>query len=397
MFWLTLILFGLLILILGFIFRYSLKRNNRESFSNYTQIPNLEPVIGPRPNIYFPFNYQYSDNFYFSKSEISNKTMDKILTKNIDFKKRNKYQQLNFSQIKEYKYDYYSGFTGYKINNEIVRECILDVVNKINRTTFKDTPQNNTVYFLFILVDFQIIKVSSHQEILNIETLIDLYRFEKASGFQIYLEMYIDKNEIIINKMSVSGNFNEDNIKINPFQNESNVQLYKEYPYYTPNINNQNGYLLDSNEKKKKTLSVNENIKLLENRLNKGKNVKYDNSFKCINSTGDNLYDCISDKNIIGEKKKPGVWDRPCLFDIECPFYKANKNTENNFGGCVNGTCQMPLGVKNVGHHFYTDLDRAVCYNCIDKEYCCQDQLNLKKYSKLKSPDYAFKNDKRLF
>ena len=64
---------------------------------------------------------------------------------------------------------------------------------------------------------------------------------------------------------------------------------------------------------------------------------------------------------------------------------------------CQWGQCQMPLGVKNVGHHFYTDLDRAVCYNCIDKEYCCQDQLNLKKYSKLKSPDYAFKNDKRLF
>ena len=159
----------------------------------------------------------------------------------------------------------------------------------------------------------------------------------------------------------------------------------------------QNGYLLDSNEHKKITLSINNDIEFLNHRLNKGKNIKYDNSFRCFNSSGSNLHECVSNKNIIGQKKKPGIWDRPCLFDIECPFYKANKNTKNNLGGCVNGTCQMPLGVKNIGYHFYTDLDKAVCYNCIDKNHCCQDQLNLKKYSKLKSPDYAFSNDKRLF
>ena len=55
-------------------------------------------------------------------------------------------------------------------------------------------------------------------------------------------------------------------------------------------------------------------------------------------------------------------------------------------GGCVNGKCQMPLGVTNVGYHFYTDLDMSICYNCIDSEHCCLDQLDRKKYSKLKSP-----------
>lgn len=386
-----LILLFLLILFLG------ITCGNRESFLDYKQIPNLEPIIGKTPNIYFPFSFKYSKKFHFAKSEISNKEMDDILMLTIDFEKRKKYQALNFTQLEEYRYDYYSGFTGDKINNKVIQDCLLDILNRINRVIGTDLVRNYRLYFLFILINFQVIKVSTYQDIVKIDTLMDLYRFEKASGFQIYLEMYIDRNEIIINTMKVSGNFNEDKIKTSPFDKESNVNLYKDYPYYKANLNNQNGYLLDSNEQKKKILSVNENIQFLRNRLNKGKNVVYDNSFKCFNSTGDNLYDCISDKDIIGREKNPGVWDRPCLFDKECPFYKANKNTPNNFGGCVNGTCQMPLGVKNLGHHFYTNLEKATCYNCIDKEYCCLDQLNLKKYSKLKSPDYAFKNDKRLF
>lgn len=393
MFWFILIL--IVIIILCWVF---LKKNkNPESFTNYKTIPNLKPIIGNTPYIHLPNNYKYSEKFYFPQSEILNEDMNKILFKNIDHIKKKKYQSFIFKEIQEFNYDYYLGYSGSKINTKVIRKCLLDVIDRINNTVVKYYNQSNYFYFLFFLLDFEIIKILSYKKIVKLETLFEVYRFEKNYGFQIYLELIIDKNEIIVSDMRITGNISEDNIKVSPFKEESNVQVYKQFPYYKPNLKSQNGYLLDSNEHKKITLSINKEIQFLNQRLDKEKNIKYDNSFKCFNSSGRNLHECISNKNIIGQTKTPGVWDRPCLFDVECPFYKSNKNTKNNLGGCVNGTCQMPLGVKNIGYHFYTDLDKAICYNCIDKNNCCQDQLDLKKYSKLKSPDYAFSNDKRLF
>lgn len=92
-----------------------------------------------------------------------------------------------------------------------------------------------------------------------------------------------------------------------------------------------------------------------------------------------------------------GVWDAPCQDDRECPFYKANKNYDNSFGGCnrTTGECQMPYGVKRVGYKKVTK-DNPICYNCAgDTNTCCWDQDQKKKdqYSKMKSPDYVFDGD----
>jgi len=38
-----------------------------------------------------------------------------------------------------------------------------------------------------------------------------------------------------------------------------------------------------------------------------------------------------------------GIWDRPCRNDMECPFYDARRGR----GGCLEGICEMPLGVGN--------------------------------------------------
>ena len=32
--------------------------------------------------------------------------------------------------------------------------------------------------------------------------------------------------------------------------------------------------------------------------------------------------------------------------DSECPFYKSNKNYENTFGDCINGYCEVPIGLN---------------------------------------------------
>lgn len=100
-------------------------------------------------------------------------------------------------------------------------------------------------------------------------------------------------------------------------------------------------------------------------------------------------------------KRKKTYWDRPCTMDTECPFFQANKNYPNYRGGCIDGRCEMPIGVQAVSFQKYDPNTKPLCHGCIDPTdpYCCTDQMlnqqkqRHKKYSSLKSPDYAFDID----
>jgi hypothetical protein len=117
-----------------------------------------------------------------------------------------------------------------------------------------------------------------------------------------------------------------------------------------------------------------------------------------------NKADCESKYSFLGDSKPFGVWDKPCKKDEECIFYKGNRNYENDYGKCVNNTCQLPLNMKNLGYHFFIDEPETqpLCYNCDSDRWlpttelgtCCKEQENNKdKYKFLKGPDYAFKGD----
>lgn len=103
-----------------------------------------------------------------------------------------------------------------------------------------------------------------------------------------------------------------------------------------------------------------------------------------------------------------GVWDRPCIINDECPYYKSNKNYENEYGRCLsNGKCEMPIGVSTIGYRIPKNEDKALCHNCdkipgwniSDKGMtCCEEQKKISGTSsnfKFKSPDYMFENDRR--
>ncbi len=112
---------------------------------------------------------------------------------------------------------------------------------------------------------------------------------------------------------------------------------------------------------------------------------------------------CESPMDPYGRKKNSGVFDTPCKKDEECPYYKMNKNYDNEYGKCINGKCQLPLNMENVGYHYYkTDRTKLpLCYNCNSDKFepstlldtCCEKQFDRKLYPFLKSPDYAFEND----
>lgn len=89
---------------------------------------------------------------------------------------------------------------------------------------------------------------------------------------------------------------------------------------------------------------------------------------------------CESEIDLNGNKKKKGIWDRPCDYDNECPFFQKNTNYKNYRGNCNSGFCELPLGVKRTG--FRTYEGKPFCHGCeMNDHKCCEKQ---------KQPDYAF-------
>lgn len=99
-------------------------------------------------------------------------------------------------------------------------------------------------------------------------------------------------------------------------------------------------------------------------------------------------YACFNDPIVKREEDcEKGMWDRPCETNSECPFYQINKNYKNYRGGCFNGYCEMPIGIKRLAYRTFDDTTRAMCHGCgpdEDNEKCC---------GKSASPDYAFPLD----
>lgn len=116
----------------------------------------------------------------------------------------------------------------------------------------------------------------------------------------------------------------------------------------------------------------------------------------------DRLYNCYDHPYISDEitcKSNGFIWDRKCMSNEECPFYLKNKNYINDRGGCVNGFCELPLGIKRLSYRNYDEElkfnNYPRCNGCKDlneedEMMCCENQ---KKNSK--GPDYIFENEKR--
>ena len=108
-------------------------------------------------------------------------------------------------------------------------------------------------------------------------------------------------------------------------------------------------------------------------------------------------YQCESIFDKFGRKKHANTYDRPCRTNEECPFYRKNANYKNNRGGCHNGTCEMPVGIRRTSPRKIDVTSKPFCHNCknVSSYECCLEQLNKtdKKYSFMQSPDYAFSQD----
>lgn len=104
---------------------------------------------------------------------------------------------------------------------------------------------------------------------------------------------------------------------------------------------------------------------------------------------------CNSKFDEIGDLKvKRTYWDRPCKNNNECPFYQSNTNYRNYRGGCVDGYCELPLGINRLSFREHDNTSRPLCHGCKQNApYCCELQKNRDLYPHLSSPDYAFELD----
>ena len=100
------------------------------------------------------------------------------------------------------------------------------------------------------------------------------------------------------------------------------------------------------------------------------------------------MFEDISIKPEANYTRDGKTWDRPCLDNTDCPFYKANQNYPNEFGKCLNdGFCELPLGVTRKAYRKYEST--PICHNCPPSNPKCCTKTEI-----MASPDFAFKNDR---
>lgn len=274
--------------------------------------------------------------------------------------------------------NYFNKFFIINLNNILKNEIK-------NNILFKKL--NDFTFFPYFIFKYKLLSYLLNPDEKKFELEIQLLTKYSIISPLVYCDIIFNKNNMYINKIEVIG-----------FNNTSDLLIRnnnKEKYFNTINSFDNQGIPRNIDKllnKKKKELDKN----------------KLESQFACFNKDNNiirtnNKLDCENTITWYGDKKDSGVWDRPCKKNSECPFFKSNKNYDNNFGKCLsNGYCQMPKDAKKIGYHLHLENDNNMkCYNCNSKKWnsittlgdCCEDQKNKVKYPFLDSPDYAFDND----
>jgi hypothetical protein len=261
--------------------------------------------------------------------------------------------------------------------------------------------------YLFGLIIFDIFKYKIlHINYLNNDENIPVYIME----ISLYRE-----SDLYLNTFSYIGYINDNNIKITNVKyigrNSTDSVLLSDY--YDPTELKQQ--IINTNFDNKQKNENNPDV-IVEITKKEKEDFKLKNQYACFNlnysPSRNNEYilqnnsreKCESSYDTYGRQKEVGIYDTPCKKNDECPFYKMNKNYDNDFGKCLdNGYCELPVNMNRIGYKYYTQNNNELplCYNCETFKYsissgldtCCNEQYNKDKYPHLKSPDFAFKND----
>lgn len=207
------------------------------------------------------------------------------------------------------------------------------------------------------------------------------------------LEQFIDPIDIVVDDLNIDGYYNANT---RTFELSSDVAMIKDLPLVVGSK-----VVLKSQDREEENgtykVVVGKRMQKAQAIPKPQENPTYDNRYECYDQPLiKNRGLCISNYDATGKSPKPVmIWDRRCERNEECPFYQANKNYKNYFGGCIDGYCQVPVGVTPLGYRQYDTGNQPFCHGCKDPStpFCCEHQRDKSKYPHLSSPDYAFPLD----
>jgi hypothetical protein len=307
--------------------------------------------------------------------------------------------KFEYKELPNFEYNYFEKPNYIILNKDSLKEKINKLFNKLKDYLEKATIDkfkicNDGLPCKLILLKYTILRVGN-----SVNSNNKIYEGQLLTKFKdreyCYLIDFVisdeDDTDVTLHNLNLTGYDLETSIyenlnKYNGFLKEPSYLNLDTNNVFNKYRGNKNDYTTPN--KRGILMTDNEIQKLLEKReLDKKKD------YKCYGKDANNKLECETLYDRDGIKlNSVGVWDYPCLTDKECPYFMANKNYPNTFGKCVNGSCELPLGVTGISPHNYLNADKAICYNCMNNNTinCCNEQMNNVKF---KSPDYKFKND----
>lgn len=304
--------------------------------------------------------------------------IDKILNSLL---KKFRYQptqdiNLNNEEIQKYLYSY-----------KLVKKWIISEITKESLKDEYSIKHVNNYGYKYINDSILSYKVDYRKNIEQYQFIMTIYRENKEHNFIVYFDIIFDSYKVkyYIKNLVLLGVNYQDAIKFNGFAQNTREPIMDS---------------LKENITDKYLKNLDKNIQeyLNQNTYDRNQDLK-EKSYLCFFKDAPDKNTCISPSKEHGV----GIWDNPCKYNEDCPFYKKNNNYPNNRGGCNNGYCEMPVNVKLFGYKEYSSNADAICYNCdkdkmpgckgIECNMCCDDQKDKKIYPYLNGPDYAFEND----
>jgi hypothetical protein len=387
-----------------------------------------EPIMINDKDLQLPKEKNFSDNSYKAGFIDFTKLSELISNKTIDTNFNNDSEELFINPITKEKFQY-----KYELDNFYFQHNQKTGINRWNKynpnvkTNFeyeeiKSSMENinllnqyfiekcNTMQKQFVeykTIEFQIFKyklLTIKYKNKNIQNPIYTIQITLFRELDLYMNTFSyigfikdnnknnnQKNDIIIFNVEYIGRNSKDTFLLTSGYNK-NEQKYKNFNDFHKSetfINNHPDTILKIIEEQKEEYKLKNHYACFN--IENNDIIKYESKEMC-ESKFDNY----------GKEKTVGMYDTPCKKNEDCPFYKKNKNYKNEFGKCMkNGFCQLPLHMNRLGYRYYMKNEKPLCYNCntsiyqysTDLDFCCDEQLNKKKYSFLHSPDFAFSND----
>ena len=260
-------------------------------------------------------------------------------------------------------------------------------------------PNDDRKYYL---VNYDLLKKENLSRITN-KSVINLQFYKKMKDISYNIQVTVSYSDetlsYIIEKIDIIG------VDMNEYilmKNKSEFQKYCSLADSNSLGKCHGDELLEKDEMKtffKNLMEGNEQelskreIKFLNDRKKQEDDHNEYRKYKCFDNDGFNESTCIS---YSFRNKKKGTWDKPCTKDIECPFFKGNKNYPNSRGGCIQGYCELPINMIRKGYKKFDSVAKPFCHNCKRDNCfgeacytCCDEQK--KQNGK---PDFMFKNDR---